>query len=89
VATGGHKEILPAWPDCRPVRPDHAAARAGSAFVAVWALLGVKVFSGNNEHIVALDADAVQHALGRARRIAGPLWIGCMLGFGHGQILPH
>jgi hypothetical protein len=57
--------------------------------VAVWALLGVKVFSGDNEHIVALDADAVQQAFWRPRRVTGPLWIGYMLGVGHGQILPH
>jgi hypothetical protein len=32
---------------------------AGSAFVAVGALLGVEMFRVHNEHVVALDADAV------------------------------
>jgi hypothetical protein len=38
---------------------------AGSAFVAVGALLGVEVRRVDNEHAVALDADTVQRALSR------------------------
>jgi len=35
--------------------------RNGSTFVAIGALLGIKSVRGDSEHIVALDADAVDH----------------------------
>jgi hypothetical protein len=38
---------------------------AGLSLVAVGALLGVEVRRVDNEHAVALDADAVQRALSR------------------------
>ena len=51
-----------------------------SAFVTVGALLGIKPIGRNGEHIVALDADAVEHGaddgaglgwFSRAGRMAG------------------
>jgi hypothetical protein len=66
-----------------------------SAFVAVGALLGIESIRGNGEHIVALDANAVEHGaddgagLGRfsnGGRIGGG---GCFVTAfsGHGRIL--
>jgi hypothetical protein len=66
-----------------------------SAFVTIGALLGIKFIGGNGEHIVALDANAVEH---RADDGAGLGWFsragrngsgGCFAAAfsGHGRIL--
>ena len=63
--------------------------RASSAFVAVGALLGIKPIGRNAEHIIALDADAVQN--GRFGRRSGTLFLFRPRAFGgihDGGILP-
>jgi hypothetical protein len=57
--------------------------------VAVRTLLRVEVIWRNNEHVVALYADAVQRFLGRVRRIGRPVRFVCLLSFAHKRILPH
>jgi hypothetical protein len=48
------------------------------ALVTIGALLGIKLISGNAEHVVALDADAMDKTVGRRRgrlgRFAGFRW---------------
>jgi hypothetical protein len=59
------------------------------AFVAIGALLGVKVLRRHGKHLVALNADAVNNALGTQRR-RGVRVVGCWRGlvlFRHGPIL--
>ncbi len=56
---------------CKPVDADETglrknAALSRSAFMAVGALLRFEVLGRNAKHVVALDAHAVQHALGVA-----------------------
>jgi len=60
----------------------------GLALVATGALLGVKIFRQNTEHIVTLDANTVENWLSRRRsfllRGMTLCWIGLV---GHKQIL--
>ncbi len=43
------------------VEANISGERRGSAFVAIGALLGIKSVRGDAKHIVALDADTVDH----------------------------
>src|SRR5580692_1372124 len=60
------------------------------AFMATWALLGVKIFRRNAEHVVTLNANTMKHRLPRSRRFV--FWgmrLG-LIGFGcHKQILAY
>src|SRR5216683_1408671 len=60
------------------------------AFMAIGALLGVKIFRRNAEHVVTLDANTMKHRLPRSRRFV--FWgirLG-LIGFGyHKQILAY
>ena len=60
------------------------------AFVAVGALLGVKIFRRNAEHIVTLNANTMEHGLPRRRRFVFRgvgLWLSGFVC--HGQILTY
>jgi hypothetical protein len=45
--------------------------RVALAFVAVWALLGIKLISGHSKNVVALNANAMDVGLWRRRSSAG------------------
>jgi hypothetical protein len=62
--------------------------RPDSAFVAVRALLGFEVFRRHAKHVIALDANAMQNALGVTRRRACMGTFALRLGrFAHAVIL--
>ena len=59
-----------------------------SAFMAIGALLGVEIFGCDAIHIVALDADAMEHVLGVTRGgcVRAVCWW-CLGRFRHEDIL--
>jgi hypothetical protein len=69
-------------------RKEIGPSRKDLALVTIGALLGVETIRGHGEHLVALNANAVQHAVGAARRGGVASWLRRSLGrFAHGTIL--
>jgi len=79
------------------VEANISGERWGSTFVAIGALLGIKSVRGDAEHIVALDADTVDHGADDGLwpgRFEQTHWMGIRDFFGvrlscHGAILPY
>jgi len=60
------------------------------AFVALWALFGIELISGNAEDIVALGADAMDEGRGRlggTRNVLRSGLTGSVGSLGHGEIV--
>ena len=61
----------------------------GSTFVTIGALLGVETVRRHKEHLIALGADAVDHAFGAMRRCGVGIRLRRSLSrFAHAGILP-
>ena len=77
-------------PICRKTECQIGYRPENLAFMAIGALLGVKILRRNAEHVVTLNANTMKHRLHRRRRF---VFRGMRLGFGgfgcHKQILAY